>query len=1290
MSRFKTPPPFWLCLFFMALMPCSLAASSNIKLVVASTPFVLPAKISMLQKIAQQHGISLQGHVVSPTQAPNSTWFDDVDLVILDTPRGGGSRQMMEPIKPLLSQTPWIAPRGGRPDGGNLAPQLLQTLTAYYQAGGVDNFNNMMAFIRAWKLGESTAGITPPLRLPSSGYYHPKAKKPFEKLADYLAWGKNRWPKKAPVLAIAMSTGSISDGQTALYDYLIEQLENSGITPLVFWYERLNKNGLTETIAAAKPVMLLNTTHMVSGARKQEFKTLNIPVIIGLNHRGGDIEQWRDAVQGATGGAYSTLMVIPEGWGMSDPIILSAVVDGAPAAIPEQVDLLIGRFKAMAKLQQSPPKEVNLALLFWNSPAGEKNLSASNLNVPRSIENILSELAKQGYHVTEKDETHIIRTAQSLLAAYYRPETLDDLLKNGNAQALPLQKYQRWLQALPAKIQEQMQQAWGDAENHSNIRTVNGEKSFIIPRAKLGNLVLLPQPPRADNLGESTHDKVQPPGHFYLAAYLYLREHFKADALIHLGTHGSQEWTPGKDRGLWAYDYPNLAVGNVPVFYPYIQDNIGEAMQAKRRGRATIISHQTPPFAPSGFYDELTDIHDLMHQYMLLENGAVRDATLSQMMDLVVASDLHQDIGWTEDKLKQQADAFIPVLHDHLHLLAQATTPIGLHTFGEPAGDDYRIATVMQQLGGDYYQALGLDAKEMFAASFEELFKTPAYTYLLPFLQAELDPKQAKNQALQTLMQQAIKNDRRLRNDNELEALITGLRGQFVLPGGGGDPVRNPNTSSGTNLFALDPEKIPSPAAYKAAEKTFNQLVTDYRDNHAGEAPDKLAFSLWSSETIRTLGLSEAQVMWAIGVRPIWNSGGKVTSLEVIPQAELGRPRIDVLLQATSVYRDQFDGIMRKLARVIEELAELDEANNPIAENSRKLALSLQEKGLAATLAKRYSRARIFSNQPGDYGSGVTSVAMDSTSWEDDSILADTFINTQSHIYGSDNWGTAVHELKLLETQLQGVDAVLLSRSSNLHGLLSTDHPYEYLGGLSASVKKVSGKNPDLYISNARSSQATIVSAKGFLSNELRSRYQNPQWIKGMQKEGYAGTVAILKVVNNLFGWQAVDSNMVRSDQWQSMHETYVMDKRQLGINEWFAEHNATAQVQLIERMVEAIRKGYWDASDQTRQELIARWQTLVNDLDGQAGAEKTVEFIQSQAAGFGMGSLAANAAQNSESNANAEVQNVRGQELEEVQQDNQEQDLPWLMWLASLLLLGFVLAGMVITSLQQRKLSNI
>ena len=1251
---------------------------------VVTSQFVLASKLRHLSEWATQKNISLKGYYAENLNEDETPWLES-DLIIIDSPRGNDRAKILSVVEDKLksTQVPWIIVGGGPPKSAHIPVPIMRQLMAYYGSGGEDNFINMMSYISAWSKHQPLDHITPPKLLPKVGFYHKEADQFFTHWQDYLAWGSERWSNNAPVLAIAGSSTFISNDQTSLYDTLIEEIEQAGGIPLIFWYDRQTPTGIQDLIAAASPTMLVNTTHMVSGKlRKEEFSKLNIPVTIGLTARDKNINEWRASEQGVLSRTSATMISIPESYGMSDPLVLAAVEQGEPVAIPEQIDLLIGRFIAIAALQRNKPADTKLALMFWNSPSGEKNLSASNLNVAKSIENITRSLIDEGYRVDALEEKAIISQAQSMLSGFYRPEeTLDKLLLDGQAKTVSLKSYQDWLATLPLAIQNKLIETWGDAKDHWAIREIEGELQFIIPAIESGNLLWLPQPPRADKLGESTHDLKQPPGHYYLATYLFVREQYKTNALIHLGTHGTQEWTLGKDRGLWAYDYPNIAVGNMPVFYPYIQDNIGEALQAKRRGRAITISHQTPPYSPSGLYDELLDIHDLMHEYLQLEEGAVRRKVKDALLKKVVEFNIHTDLDWTETDMRQSIDTFIPLLHDHLHSLAQTVTPIGLHVFGKPAESNLRIATVMQQLGKPYYKALNINEKELFAKPFEELFQQPAFTYLVPFINGTKPVDSIKDTALLAEVKQAILNEKNLYNDNETEALLKGLKGGFIEAGVGGDPVRTPETTSGTNLFSFDPEKIPSKAAYEAADELYKSLLSNYQQEHQGQSPDKLAFSLWSSETIRTYGLMEAQILRALGVKPEWDSGGRVIGFTIIGNEQLPSPRVDVVVQATSVYRDQFDGLMKKLAKVIEELSEQDPSNNIIARNSQKLRDKLKQTGMTLSDAKRFSSARIFSNTPGDYGSGVTDVAMDSTGWDDDQVLADTFIRSQSHIYTTQDWGTAVQDLNLLQSQLQGTDAVVLSRSSNLHGLLSTDHPFEYLGGLSAVIKSIDGKNPSLYISDSRNRTPSMTSASKFISNELRTRYQNPQWIQGMQKEGYAGTVEILKIVNNVFGWQVMDPNMIRDDQWQSLHETYVIDQRELGLNEWFEEHNATAQAQLIERMMEAVRKDYWQASEQTQKEMIARWQTLVNEKQADKGAEKTVAFIEQQATKFGLSPEQSADINDASSTSSPEPQSnseqVEGQILEPQEVlETQNNDLSH--WWIYLLLSLFIMSGSI------------
>lgn len=1272
----------WCVLFALLSGSASVSATDTrpARVHVISNDFVSTGKFIDLQVLALDAGIELTAFQIEQAPADAAAWFD-ADLVILDTPRGSDRRQVMAFSKPWLGNSvrPWLAVGGGPVKGGQLPERVLHDLAAYYAAGGKDNLTHMMQYLSALHRGESTEQLPPAVPLPTAGYYHPAAKQPFTDLDAYFAWGKDRWQQDAPVLAIAMSSGVLRDQQTAFHDQLVAAIESTGAVPLLFWYGRKQSDALYNMLAPAKPTLLLNTTHMLDGeAMEKAFRALNIPVVMGLSSR-QTLAQWRSQVQGMDAGMAAVLMATPERWGMSDPLVLSAMEDGRRVAIPEQVELLIGRFLATARLQREAPESIKLALMFWNSPAGERNLSASHLNVPRSIADITAELASSGYSLLPLDEEGVINKAQSMLSGLYRHDQLDALLAKGQAISFPVSRYRQWLSSLPGKIQHQVLHTWGEPDQHWSIRTLNGESQFVIPAMKLGNFIWMPQPPRADRLGAHVHDSAQPPGHLFQATYLYLREVYGADALIHLGTHGTQEWTPGKDRGLWAYDYPNLAVGNLPVFYPYIQDNIGEALQAKRRGRAIVISHQTPAFGPAGLYAELTHLHELMHTYQMLDSGPVKVKAGEQLLNAAIEQNLHVDMGWDEEGLSSNPPAFAAALHDHLHELAAASTPLGLHTFGTASAPEYRVMTVLQQLGMPYFDALGVEGDELLALESEQLQQQPAYQLLAETLASGKLPEQALPEPLMTLLQQALDNDVHLSMDNEMEALLAGLKGRFVTPGPGGDPVRNPATSSGTNLYAFEPDKIPNKAAYAAAEGMLDQLVERYREEHEGASPRRLAFTLWSSEAIRTQGLIEAQIMHALGVRPIWDEGGRVRKLEIIPQAELKHPRIDVLLQVTSVYRDQFDGLMRQYAEVIELLSERDYPSNPIAVQSRQLADALRQKGLSDEEARQLSRARLFSSPPGSYGSGVTDLAMNSTAWEDDSQLADTFVASQSHVFTTHEWGRPVADLNLLQDQLAQVDAVLMSRSSQVHGLLSTDHPFEYLGGLSAAVRQQRGENPALYVSDYRGNSPRIADAAAFLSAELRTRYQNPQWIKAMKAEGYSGAVQMLKPVNNLFGWQVMDAGMVRADQWQAMHETYVMDRHDLGLNEWFAEQNPDAQSQLIERMVEAVRKGYWQADETTLKQLTKRWQTL-QEKGALPGAPKTVDYIQDMALGFGLSaqpspSSSADSADISMKDDGQPSQQVKGQVLEAQEMNAPKQD-DWSFRLALVFMLLLLASG--------------
>ncbi len=610
-----------------------------------------------------------------------------------------------------------------------------------------------------------------------------------------------------------------------------------------------------------------------------------------------------------------------------------------------QAEAPLDKLDRLLRLRRLPAADKHLALMFWNHPRREerRRLASQCTGQPGPSRRALR---AAGYRVATSDESALIDTAQRLLGGYHRPQTLDALYRDGLAASLPLDAYLHWFEALPADLREEMRALGASPRRHWTLRDIDGQRRFDVPGGALGNLLLLPQPPRAGRPGEAYHDSAVPPDHLYLAVYQFVREGFwrrRADPFRQ--PMAPRNADSGKDRGLAVGDYPLRALGDLPVFYPYIQDNVGEAIQARRRGRAVTVSHQTPSFAPAGLYDELRDLHQLIHEYQQLDEGAVREAQRR--------ADPRGGAGGAHERrpgLERGSDArgfpaFLGVLHDHLHRLAGSAMPLGQHSFGVAAvagaAPGHHRAAARRAL---LPRALGLDPDELFAADFRALregraYRTPQRATCATVARSPRWPIRACASsccapANWTASPPTPANWRRCSPASP---------GASSRPGRARDPIRNPQVPSGRNLLRLrgrqgtDPRRLrswrprPSANCWKATAPS----------TRAGRRKS-LAFSLWSSETMRHLGIVEARRCTPSACARAGTPVATPAGAGHVPAAELGRPRVDVVLQVTSVYRDQFDGFMRLLAEAIERLAALDEPGNPLARNSQALERRLR------------------------------------------------------------------------------------------------------------------------------------------------------------------------------------------------------------------------------------------------------------------------------------------------------------------------------------------------------------
>lgn len=1241
-TRQRLRPRWPIALAFWLLVIGALAQIAHAAPVIhilTSSP-VPAGKFEPLREMARQQGMQLEARYIERIPGQElGPFVTQADLLIVDAPRDHIVTAMLAQLGPLwtTSTTARVLLATDRYEAHGVDDKLAARLHAYYVNGGRANFDAMMRTLAAERFRlRADASIPAPVIFPKAAFYHPRlpgviTTSPAVALAASGADG-------TPVIGVAIHQAYVSGLDSAFIDDLIARIEARHARALVFYGPVMDADGITRMVAPdGKRIVdvLINGQIMLNPqGRKAEFEALGIPVLQVMPYRKGDAADWAADPHGISLTDTPFYLVQPELAGVIDPMLAAATAkrDGAIVGLPAQLDAVAAKAIALTRLQRTPNADKRVAILYYNYPAGEKNLSASFLNLPKSLASTLAALRSAGYRTDAADEAALQRDLGALLAPFYRADKLQGLLDANLGVWMPMSQYRAWYDAQPSDFRAAVAERWGKPEQSSMATTRRGEAGFVIPRLQLGNVVLMPVPPRGERSESDEkalyHSTKTPLNHFYMAAYLWARQ--DRDALVHYGTHGTQEWTPGKERGLAVTDQPYLVLGDVPVIYPYIVDDVGEAIQAKRRGRAVIVSHQTPPFRPAGLHTELTQLHDQLHVYLAQDDGAVKDTLAADILARSKKMHVFEDMGWTEARARAGFAAYLDALHIHLHELGGTLQPYGLHTFGQSQEEGLRLYTTMAMLGRDWLRRVfPEEPEELFAVDYAQLSQTAPYAMVRRYvvenapLDSLADAKQRED------MQRARQLYASLDASPENAGLLTALAGRHLTAGTGGDPVRNTDAlPTGRNLYGFDPSKVPSREAWKAGQAAAEAMIADWRSRH-GQWPKKLAFSLWSVETMRHQGMLEAQAMAALGIRPKWDDGGRVVGIEAIPASELRRPRVDVVLSATGLYRDHFPNLMKWLAEAVKLAAAQPEADNAVAASTRAVRERLVRLGLPEERVEALAVTRIFASESGNYGTGLNDATLATDTFGSgkaaDAKLANLYLSRMQYAYGPDeqHWGEALPQLNLYAENLKGVEGALLARSSNLYGMLTTDDPFQYLGGIGLAVRHLTGRAPELLISNLRdANNARTETAASFLATELRTRYFHPGWIEGMKAEGYSGALNMLDTMNNFWGWTAVSPEIVRDDQWTEFAEVYVNDKHKLGLNEWFERNAPQAQAQMIERMLEAARKDYWHADPALLQTLARRYEDLAQRHDIRSDNRSFNAYRQAQAgqpAGYGL-----------------------------------------------------------------------
>ncbi|MCW3134023.1 MAG: cobaltochelatase subunit CobN [Methanophagales archaeon] len=1107
----------------------------------------------------------------------------------------------------------------------------------YWDNGGIENVRRLLTYIGVEFCGIN-ATIEEPLNTPLEGIYHPDSEKLFENSTEYLEWYKamGKYHPNKPTIGIVFYDSHYKTGDIKIENRIINELEEREVNtiPTFLYYKNpdiINKFFIKENETIVDAIISLRCFRFYGRAPEkgiEELKRLNIPIINAIIDYSMTPEEWRDSKEGVVAARIPYTIAQPELDGQIEFIIVGGRAINPETEeigfrplepIIEQVDWLVNRTLSWTGLHRLNNSEKKIAIIYYSHGGGKDNLGASYLDIVPSLKNLLTAMRGEGYdvegEVPDEKELLDLMLHQGRNIGTWAPDELKNMVENESVILIPAEEYESWFNELPANKREEVIEKWGEAPGEIMVYENTTDKYIVIPLVSFGNVIFAPQPTRGwlQNQSVLYHDKELVPHHQYIAFYFWLKKGFGADAIIHFGRHGTQEWLPGKERGLSATDcWPAILIQDLPVVYPYIMDGVGEGTQAKRRGNAVIVDHLTPPIVASGLYSNFTLLHEKIHQYLSAEE-ALKLEYRNTITKLYENLSLSEDLGVSVDDLKGMNETafedFIKgELHMYLHELAAEYIPYGLHILGEPPSDWKLIVMVKSMLGDDFVEHVGeiyADPHELSAAHencsvLEDLLKEVIFNGSSPKAAQEKVFGAGNVSANVTADLNTAKSYAENINKCkiEIQRVLDGLSGRYVPPKVGNDPIRNPDAlPTGNNFYSFDSRLIPTKEAWEVGKEMAESLLSQYKAEHNGSYPNKVAFVLWACEAMRHKGITESEALYLLGLKPVWKKS-KVTDVELIPSSELGRPRIDVLLASSGLYRDTFPGKIKLLDRAVRLAAQAgnDTYPNYVKENSDAIYAWLIANGYNESEAKRLSMARVFTSAPGNYGTGLENAIAASNTWENETKLADLYIRRMGYIYGEDGWG--VPNADLFRQNLADVEVAIHSRSTNLYGVLDNDDCFQHLGGLALAVRSITGEIPDLYITNLRDPHnPKTETLKSFLQRELNARYFNPRWIEGMMEHGYAGARYMdHKFIENLWGWDVVTPDLITEGMWNQVYDVYIQDKYNLGLKDFFDSNNPYALQSITARMLEAIRKGYWTPSEDVKTALAEAYKKSVEE----------------------------------------------------------------------------------------------
>ncbi len=1355
----------------------------------------------------------------------------------------------------------------------NIEGKQLDNISDYLDNGGNKNYRNMLNYIRREIDNKSfkTDSIISPAEIASDVLFYEDEDAVFKDVSEfekYCIENKIHSDGQDKVIIFTSVPGPFNANRDHL-NSLIDELQsrNLNVYPIAGFSGRLNY------MKEIKPSLIVYMPHGRLSMRGGSAKAIeawltkqNVPVLcpVSVMQRYDD---WLKDKQGMLGGYLSQSVSMPEFDGGIVPYAVFAQFEDENGlllfkAIPNRLKKfgdMVDNYLSLSKKQNANKK---IAIVYFKGP-GKNALIASNMEVLPSLYNLLLRLQKEGYNLSGLPSDYntfkekIMKEGPVL--GPYAEGAFDSYLETGKPELIPTGTYEDWCKKiLPEELYAEVEKRYGKAPG-SYMSVYKDTASYLaVARVQFGNIVLLPQPlpGLGDNQFALIHGAKVAPPHTYIAPYLWIQEGFNADAVFHFGTHGSLEFTPGKQIALSDYDWADPLIGTAPHFYVYTISNVGEAMIAKRRSYTVTQSHLTPPFIKAQAFDKRKDMQAKMHKYeqatgslrteyalsikkLAVQEGFHKDLDLDSIIDQPYSSDEMMQLAnyleeienekitgglytmgvpYTSDKTKETvllmlSDALaynlaeLDVLkgkikqtqfEDKLYFNKYFTQPcerhitevmrtknpeakfkqlvaasdreraekwmemkahksgvahnyqkISVQDNKKPVNDSLLLANERKKIRELIIQILPDEKKKDFISKLESdkeyeraialldenmmkkakkvakmipamgealeiasdntvheileliqkqelrelalqyledgsleeevarekirqdslllsealsldkitimslpdqlaglsLNELEAYKAIFDFYEANYDKLKiiltktdiGKSNELLTYLDNSFKDKlidvneevQRLESiedsfvdiintiqstlkdvitkqqqleespEKEFETILNSLNGGYTAPSPGGDPVANPSSiPTGRNLYSISAEATPTKEAWKIGKKLGNALLDDFKSKHEGKYPEKISFTLWSSSFIESEGSTIAQILYLLGVEPVWTAFGSVKTFRVIPVEQLSHPRIDVVVQTSGQLRDLAASRLFLINQAINKVALETSENNFISKGMRDAEKRLIEKGFSPKQARELSTKRIFGGVNGNYSTGIMGMVENSDRWDSTKSVAETYLNNMGAIYSDeDNWGefnAGVFEAALLNTQ-----AVVQPRQSNTWGALSLDHVYEFMGGLNLAIKEVTGNDAESYFNDFRNaSNPRIQGLKEAIWVESRTTLLNPRYIKEYMKGGASSAENFAETFRNTFGWNVMKESVIEDRLWDELYKTYVTDEQKLGIHQFFERENPFALQEITSVMLETVRKGMWEATPEQIKTMASLHAQLVKDYE--------------------------------------------------------------------------------------------